>query len=131
MTDPVLKIGIQELKDLATAVAHTAGGIDGVFADGVVDWKDAPRIPSLLKALGEFREVNFADVIPQASDVDAAEHAELAAHFNVVFNLNEDGIEATVEAGFEIMLSGLEALQSLREIAAAIRDRFIIKSAPA
>ncbi len=70
--------------------------------------------------------MNFAEVMPQASDVDPAEHAELAAHFNAVFNLAEDGLEATVEAGLDIILSGLEALQTLRDIAAAIRDRFTI-----
>lgn len=109
-------LGIQELKDLASAVAKTAEGVDAILADGTVDVRDLARVPLLLSGLKGFGDVNFAEVIPEATDLDAKESQELAAHFRAVFNLENDSIESVVETGLDIVLAGAQAIQSLRDI---------------
>lgn len=124
-----MTLDIHAIKNLATAVAHTANAVDGVFADGKVDWRDAGRFPELLGALKDFGSVDFMDVLPELADLTAGEHADLTQHFNQVFNLSEDGVEQAVETGFELILDGVEAIQAIREIAVKIRDRFTPASA--
>lgn len=112
---------IDEVKKAATAVALSCNVVDGVFADGKVDFKDLARLPELLTALSRFSDVDAAKLLPQVADIEDAEVKELGAHFAAVFNLSNDTIEGLVEEGLNILLEGLEAFQTIRGLIARLK----------
>ena len=114
-------MNISELKDLATALALTASVADGVLSDGKVDFKDLASAPALFSALRAYTEVEWSQVLPQASDLDDAERAELADHFKAVFNLSNDSVEATVERGLDMVMVGVGLIMQVKDWAARLR----------
>lgn len=124
------KLGIEAIEQLALAVAHAATAIDGVFADGKVDWRDAGRLPALLASLGEMAKVPFSDIVPELADFTPEEHEQLAKAFAEAFQLSPEhvAVETIVEGGFALILDAMEALEALRQIGGEIKARFVAKA---
>lgn len=115
-----VKIGIATITALIEAVAKAASAVDGVFADGRVDWKDAAEIPALIAAMGDFARISFGDLLPEISDLDADEKAIVAATFARNFDLASDTVEGLIERGFSLLLAAMDALLLLRSLGSRI-----------
>lgn len=110
------KLPVTEIKDLATAVALTLNAVDAV-AQG----RDLGDLVAIVKAARAYADVDFAQILPQASDIDAEEAKDLAAHFAQVFNITNDSIEVVVEQGLSIVLQSVEAIKVVWELVQKIR----------
>lgn len=108
------KLPVTEIKDLATAIAHTLNAADAVFADGKVDGKDLLRVGGLLGALKDYGEVDFGQVLPQYGDMDEVEAADVSAHFAKELDLSNDTVEATIETGNGILQAAVPAVLGLK-----------------
>ncbi len=110
-------LGIDNLLLAAKAVGElgTFGG--DVFSDGGFTPGDIVYIPELLKALKDVSAVDYLDLLPEVSDLDDVERANLVVAFKVNFKLKDYAtIEAMLEEGFEILSYGLTAVQSLKDL---------------
>ncbi len=117
---PAPKLGVSELKDAATFIAKVANSAEDIL-EGGIDARDLFKLPALAQALQSGQDVDLAQVLPQASDLDEVEAADVAAHFKVTLNLTNDTVEAVIEDGLALILKGVAALQDLRAIAAKIK----------
>lgn len=119
--NPMQKLGIQDIKALATAGAKMGTATGKILEDGKVDWRDTMHVPSVLGALKDLSSVDFGQVLPQAKDLDDAECAELAAHFKATFDLPDDSVEVVVEQGLELVLMALQAILAFAKVGEKVR----------
>lgn len=119
--EPVQQLSVQELKDLAGAVAKIGTGIGKVLEDGKVDWRDTVHVPAILSGIRELSEVSFQALLPELKDMDDAEREDLAAHFRGAFELPNDSTEAVIEQGLELVLMGLQAVLAFTKIGQAVK----------
>jgi hypothetical protein len=115
------KYTINALKQLTSAAAQAAAVVQTVLADGTVSLTDLSEAPAMFSALQDFASVPFATLLPEASDLSKEEATELAAHFAKHFDIKNDTIEATVEAGMGILLDLAVAVKTIRDIIAQIK----------
>jgi len=108
--------GIQELKDAASAIGATAAVLDSVFADGKVNAADLTKVPAMFSALQAFGKVDYTKLIPEVSDLTAAEAKDLSAHFQSVFNLKNDSVELTIETGIDIIIAVVDVIAMISGI---------------
>lgn len=116
LTPVAEKLGIENLKLAAKAVAKIGNGIGGVFEDGKVNAFDVVHLPTIFGGLTAAGQVDFAKLMPEAKDVDEAERPDLAKTFKDEFKLANVSQEQAIEMGFEILTWGLQALSLLAKV---------------
>lgn len=110
----VKKFGIVNLLLAVSAVAELGTAVGDVFGDSKVGPSDVVYIPELLAALKDAGKVHYTELIPEASDLDDDERAQLAEAFKAKFRLkNHETVEGVIEQGFEILSYGVQAIQYL------------------
>lgn len=110
------KLGIQEVKELATAAAKLGTGAGKILEDGKVTFADTIHVPTILGGLKDLAGVDYKAVLPEAKDLDDTERAELGAHFSATFDLPNDSVEVVVEQGLELCLMALQAILTFVKI---------------
>lgn len=111
--------GIANLKLAALAAAELLAFGDAVLDDGVVNAKDLMYTGKLMTALKDAGHVQLSQIVPEATDLDDAERAELAAYFESALDLKNDTVEGVIEQGFAILTWALTFLQMFNSRAAA------------
>lgn len=115
------KLGIENLKLVASFAAKFGTATGKVLEDGKVDWRDAGQVPAILGSLKDLGRADLKAVVPEAKDLDEAEQKDLAAHFKTTFDWPDDKIESIVEQGLELVLSALDAILTFQRIGAQVK----------
>lgn len=123
------KYSATELVDVVVAIADTADVADTVFADGVVSARDIASLPSLLRALKEFGDVDYTQLLPEAIDLSVDEAKLVAAAFNEHFNIQNDTIEDTIESGIALLLEGVDKIKGLWDYVQKVRGKLPVLTA--
>ena len=111
------KLDVEAIKTLTLAIAESGTAVGKIMEDNKVSLGDLMHLRALVSGVAKFRSVDYAALMPQAKDVDAAEAAELSALFTASFDLpGADTVEANVEAGFAVLMTALEALSGVWSI---------------
>jgi hypothetical protein len=105
------KLGIANVKMMVVGLASFGSVASSVLADGKIGLADFAQIMKLTTALGSVAKLDVKQVIPELSDLDAEEKAELLAVFDENFNIVEDDVEKKIEAGLAATAKALEAIQ--------------------
>jgi hypothetical protein len=106
-----------EVKNIASALALASNAVFSVMEDGKINLSDIPKIPQLLSALNNFTEIDYGKLLNEVSEVINPEDAQdIADHFAEVFNIPNDSIEAVIEQGLQLIVSGIEAIHTLKAI---------------
>jgi hypothetical protein len=116
-----MALGVQDVKALAGAVAKGASVAAKVLADGDVNLRDMVHVPELFSALRGLAGVNYLSVLPQLTDLDEAEKAELAADFRAKFDLPQDTVEVVVEQGYAILLEAIQAVLAFVKVGQKVK----------
>jgi hypothetical protein len=119
--DLMQKLGVQEVKDLASAVAKTGAAAAKILADGQVTLSDTVHLPGVLAGLKGFADVEYLALLPELKDLDEAERAELAKDFQSKFDIPNDTVEAVVEQGYALLLEGLDAVMAFLKIGQQVK----------
>ncbi len=119
MSDEVkasIPLGVEEVKQAATAVAHLLNPLGAILQDGKVNVADAVSVPALFTGLKEIYDVKWGETGLEIVDMSVSEEADVAAHFKSVFNIPEDNVEAIIEGGFDLIQDALVAFAALRAV---------------
>lgn len=112
-------LGIEKLKDAATAAVNFGEKIEDALADGKLSFVEGITI-----AIGSAPEVfgliqDGKEIKAEFQDLDDFERRELVEHVAAELDLDSDGIEEVVENGFDLLVS-LEALISSIKVLKAV-----------
>lgn len=109
------KKGINVLTESLTAIAQVVGAVDEAFEDGKIDIVEGIKI-----ALKSTKLIKVVKTIKEAKaeflDLDGAEKAQIAQHFEKVFDLRNDDAEKVVEGIVNLAIEMGSNLSLFREI---------------
>lgn len=111
---------VTELGEFSSVGVQFEEEAASVFGNGTPSFltlvKHAPSLAregaQLFHTLALLRKTDLGALAAEAKDYDDAEKAQLAAAFSLHFDLPNDSIEATIEAGFGMMLAVVPVLLS-------------------
>ncbi len=111
------KLGITNLLLAVKAVGELGAAVGDVFADGAVSVSDARYVGEFFTAMKDAGGVEWSALLPEVQDLDDGERGQLVAAFREDLKIDgHETLEAALEAGFEVLSFGLEALQSLKKL---------------
>jgi len=98
------KYGTEETKDVLALGLSLGMAVDKSLADGKIDWSDAANLVDVVRTAPAAIS-GITNVPNELKDLSAEEKAELMAWSKAEFDLRDDGLEATVEAGLGVGLA--------------------------
>jgi len=99
-----MALGIENLKKVLVAAIHLADKIDDVTQDGFQIVADSiALIPNIGEAVAVVK--NGKDALAEYKDLDDVERAEVLAYVQIEFDLEDDKLEAVIEAAFKTIAS--------------------------
>lgn len=111
-----MAIGIENLIKATEGAAGLATVVDKAL-EGGINLADLPLLVPLFKAVKELVDCDFEDLRAEIDDLDDEEIEKLSQVFEASFDLRNDSIEVIVEQGIDILLSILEHINGLIDIA--------------
>lgn len=107
------KFGIANLM-IVTTVLASLGNIAGKsMEDGKVDGKDLALLPEAVMIFPLAVQAEWTELVPEATDLDEAEQAQLLAHFKEKFNIPQDDLETKIEDVLGILKDGASLVMRL------------------
>ena len=95
--------GIENLKKIISSIAKTGNTCGKAFEDGKLNGGDVVLVPELFFDLSPLFNVEYAQVMPEAKDINTDEANALVAHFNTEFDLPQDNVEWTIESVLSLL----------------------------